>query len=178
MRYSVEINKIFKYRAQRWKDYTPSVRPSKDEIQKYKQMIKFNSRKSLKCLVFGATPELRDMLFELKCDVTVVDNNQYMIEKMSSLMNYNPKDEKTIVSDWINVDLKENHFDYILGDHVVNMLPISKYTHFLSKVKKLLAVGGIFINRVITIPQKSILTNLEAIKLYDKKKLSIMTSFG
>ncbi len=127
MKYSRKINDIFKYRADRWKDYTPSVRPSPDEINQYKQMIVSAGRVKPKCLILGSTPELRDLLYTLGCTVTLIDINEYMIQCMGNLMQHRSQNEKIIVGNWLTHQFGVNKFDFVIGDHIINMIPTSDY---------------------------------------------------
>lgn len=162
------INKIFKFRADRWVKYTPSVRPSPSEIFIYSKMISKVKRFGSNCLILGATPELREMSHDLNLNVTVLDTNKYMIDKMTKLMTRQNPTENVIVGNWIDYDLVEQQFDFILGDHVINMLPLNRYASFVDKLYSLLKKDGDIITRVITIPQNPLCTNDEAIRMYDR----------
>jgi hypothetical protein len=161
------INEIFKFRADRWVNYTPSVRPSPSEILIYSKMISTARETDSNCLILGATPELRDMACNLNLNVTVLDTNKYMINKMTGLMTRQNPTENVIVGNWVDYDFVEQQFDFILGDHVINMLPLNQYASFVDKLYSLLKKDGNIVTRIITVPQNSLCTNDEAIQMYD-----------
>ena len=65
--------------AARWERYyTPPGRPSKQAINTYKEFTSkaiAGAARQPRTLVLGSTPELRDLLQELKCQVAIVDIN-------------------------------------------------------------------------------------------------------
>jgi SAM-dependent methyltransferase len=141
--------------AERWKKYsTPPARPTKGDLVAYKKFIKqaAKGKRRPKVLVMGATPELRDLLYELKCEVTIIDVFAEMIKAMSALRKHQNAKEKIIVSDWIDNPLASDYFDVIIGDVVLENLPWDKHKSFLQGIARMLKPGGYFISRFFLIP--------------------------
>lgn len=138
--------------AERWdKLYTPPGRPSAEAIKFYKKFAKDATkglRQKPRGLVFGATPELRDLLFELKFDVVMIDINLEMIEAMTELTKHKNQQEVIIKGDWVNNCLKSNYFDVVLGDLILGNVPWGLQDALLKSIKRVLKPGGAFITKI------------------------------
>lgn len=136
-----------------WKSLKHPARPCKKNIRDYKKFIDevIAKKKFARVLVFGATPELRDILAQYhNIEITIVDFNIEMILGMTELMKYKEKTSREIwlKSDWLKAPLKENHYDVLLGDALFQNLPRLKHPFFVEKCYKLLKRGGYFITRL------------------------------
>ncbi|MDD5627396.1 MAG: class I SAM-dependent methyltransferase [Patescibacteria group bacterium] len=137
--------------AEVWKDLKPPMRPSRGEIKIYerflKQIIKKLGKKP-KVLLFGATPELRDLFAKYNLSVTMVDINPEMVSAMDKLTTrQNPK-EKKVWGDWLEFRVKEK-FDLACGDHLFCNIPFSKYNAFFENIIRHLNPDGYFVINVV-----------------------------
>ncbi|MDD4902053.1 MAG: class I SAM-dependent methyltransferase [Patescibacteria group bacterium] len=143
--------------AERWEKYnTNPGRPTKGDLAAYKKFIKqaVRGKKKPRALVMGATPELRDLLYELKCEVTIIDAIEVMVKAMNGLRKYKEAKEKIVISDWIDNPLAAGYFDVIVGDIVLANIPREKQNDLLRGVARMLKPGGYFVSRFYVLPDK------------------------
>lgn len=130
---------------EKWKSYEPPMVPSKREIEIYEEFIK--EKKGGNTLIFGATPQLRDILYKLGYNVTLIDFNERNIIMMETLMRYKNNKETKIISNWLDIE-KINFnkkFDLIVGDHFINNVGFKHYEFLFKKINELLKEDGFFI---------------------------------
>ena len=138
--------------AKLWMNYLPPSRPSLKDLIIYKTEIRthFAELNKVQALVLGATPELRDLLGELKTNVTVVDQNPYMINEMTRIRIYN-NCESIIVDDWFDfLSKRKESFNLVVSDLTQSNIPYDKHEVFYKLISEVLVPGGIFIDRVYT----------------------------
>ena len=131
--------------------YTPPGRPSEEAIEFYKEFAKDATcglKRKPRGLVLGATPELRDLLAEMKWEAVMIDVNLEMIEAMSALLKRNNPNEVIVKGDWIENPLRSGYFDAVFGDLVLANVPWSLQGAFLKNVRRVLRPGGAFITKV------------------------------
>lgn len=161
-----------------WKNYfTVPSRVSSDEAKKYKGWLKeiSKNKKPLKALVLGATPELRDVLFELGYQVYCIDINLDMFLAMDELMDKKNPGEVLIKANWLKNPLAGAFFDVILGDAVLPNIPWDQRKNFLIEIKRLLKPKGIFLTRAFYVPDKKRFSSVEEIfEYFSKKDLSLI----
>jgi len=138
--------------AVRWRDlYTAPGRPSLPDIRVYRAFVEDATRDTdgaPRVLVLGATPELRNFLHEMNCEVTIVDVNMEMILAMTELIKDKNAKEMVLRADWGEMPLSDNYFDVVIGDLVIpNVLP-EKRDAFVKRVHSVLKPGGAFVTRV------------------------------
>ncbi|NIM47052.1 MAG: methyltransferase domain-containing protein [Candidatus Aenigmarchaeota archaeon] len=165
--------------AYMWKTYfTVPSRISPQEIEKYREWLKEinKDKKPLKGLVLGATPELRDALFDFEYLVHSIDINLDMFLAMEELLkNKNPK-EVLIKANWLNNPLANSYFDVVVGDAILPNIPWKERSHLLSEVKRVLKPNGIFLTRTFCAPDKKPFSSVEEILEYFSKKEPNMQS--
>lgn len=127
-----------------WKYFTTPSRPSPSELKYIKNRI-LEKGESLKVLILGSTPEYRNICGELGIPVTIIDYNKLSYEILKELVEHMPK-ETFIEGNWIDVKLDEK-FDIILGDNVVNVIPLPNMKTFLANMSKMLNKKGLFFSR-------------------------------
>lgn len=138
--------------AERWETYyTPPGRPSIEALKYYKQFAKDATkglRRRPRGLVFGATPELRDLLTEMKFEATMIDINLEMINAMTEFIKRKNPQEVIIKEDWVNNCLKSNYFDVAVGDLILGNVPWESQDTLLKSVHRVLKPGGAFITKI------------------------------
>jgi ubiquinone/menaquinone biosynthesis C-methylase UbiE len=143
-------------RSEDWGRTTSPDRPSRYEVEIYEdyiQKIAKKSKKRIKALILGATPELRDMLAKYNADVTLADINLDMVKAMEPLLEYSDGKEKVVISNWLDIPLKSNYFDVVLCDHGVCHIPFEKWDAFFAEQARLLKKGGHLIKNIVTLEQ-------------------------
>lgn len=137
--------------AELWQDLKPPMRPSVGEIKIYekylKEVIKRLGRKP-KILLFGATPELRDLFARLECSVTMVDGNPEMVAAMDKLVKTKNRREKIIFGDWLNFKTKEK-FDLACGDHIYCNIKLAVWDKFSENIKRHLNRDGYLVTNMV-----------------------------
>jgi len=166
--------------ASMWKDYfTVPSRISPQEVEKYREWLKEinKDKKTLKGLVLGATPELRDALSDFGYLLYSIDINLDMFLAMDELLKNKNPNEVLIKANWLDNPLADNYFDVIVGDAVLPNIPWDERLHLLSEVKRLLKPNGIFLTRAFCVPDKKPFSNVEGIlEHFSKKEQPIMQS--
>jgi hypothetical protein len=132
--------------AEIWKKVQPPWRPNKNDINFCEKMIEMvlKSEKKPKALVFGSTPEIRDLLAKYKIKTTLVDANPSMKKAMDSLMKRKNKKEKVIFSNWLNVKLPLNYFDLVFGDGILCNIALGTWKELIFKINNSLKENGLF----------------------------------
>ncbi len=162
--------------AAHWKKLGPPARPCKKNIQDYKKFLNqvIQKKKFPKILIFGATPELRDIVtLHKNVEITVVDFNIEMLLAMTELMRHKDKKSREIwvKSDWLKLPLKENYYDVLMGDCLFQNIPHLKQLFFLEKCHNFLKKGGYFITRVgAKYPEAEVYKFKDLLKEYLKKE--------
>jgi len=173
-----ETSLIWKQIAKTWENYfSPPSRPSKGEVLQYNKWLMDIKGKNLKGLVLGATPELRDALFENNFKAYLIDINMEMIMAMGGLVkNQNPQ-EIIVKSNWLDNPLQEKYFDVILGDAVIPNVPWEKRGEFLKEIKRILKPKGYFLNRAFHVPEVKPYKKIEELlESFANKKASNKTA--
>jgi len=151
-----QFNQPWKAFAKRWeKYYTPPGRPSKQAINVYRKYAKEalkGLRRKPRGLIFGATPELRDLLTEMKFEVTIIDINMEMILAMSELTKKKNPEEIIIKSNWLASPLASNYYDVVLGDLVLSNIIPERQAKFLNEIIRILKSKGYWITRFEVVP--------------------------
>ncbi|MDD2646999.1 MAG: methyltransferase domain-containing protein [Patescibacteria group bacterium] len=135
-----------------WAKQRPPLIPSVDECKIIKNFIKkevYNSNKILKILILGSTPRFRDLAHSFKSEVTCADMNIDMLPAMAALMT-NPRaaeKEVWVRANWLQMPLRNNYYDIVLGDWVISNLPLKLQSVFFKKISLLIRSGGHFITR-------------------------------
>jgi ubiquinone/menaquinone biosynthesis C-methylase UbiE len=155
-----------------WKDFKPPLRPSKGELKIYDEYLKKVNpeKKRLSVLMFGSTPELRDLLSHHKLIVTIVDANPEMVRLMSKLVRKKNKSEKVIIGNWLDLDFDDNSFDFAVGDQVLNNVDIKDWPKMLGGIKRVLRPGGYFLSDCMINPYNNLLTVKNFYTHYSKNK--------
>jgi len=141
--------------AKAWGKFIPYARPSKSELvvfdRYYKRIHKRFKKtgKIPKSLIFGSTPEFRDLVlkngFESYC-VDISDKNFIQLRSLMKKKNIAAKKEKFIHSDWVHLKT-DKKFDVIIGDWSSNMIPPKKLDAFFRAVSKHLTKDGVALLR-------------------------------
>ncbi len=102
--------------------------------------------KNAKVLILGATPETRDLVKKYGLDLTIIDQNREMIEKMTSIMKEKGR-ENIVIGNWLSMPFKENTFDLVLGDGVSNNISYGETNAFFKEINRVLKKDGIMLLR-------------------------------
>ncbi len=163
------MSEKFEKTAAPWKDiadmwntyFTQPSRVSKDESNKYKEWLSNCTDSSKEILLLGVTPEIRESLAELKCNVTCIDINKEMISAMDSVLKIKNPNEKILNENWINNSLSDNSFDVVIGDAVLPNVSWEDREKLLFEVKRVLKPNGLFITRIFCVPREKPFKNVD-----------------
>lgn len=133
---------------QTWGKLSVPHRPTKKEIEVYRKFIGPGVAPGSRFLIFGATPELRDLAAELGVRPVLIDISWGMF---TGMLRYTkaarPKDEVWIKSDWRTAALPDNFFDVVLGDIFLRQVKPEEQIILVNKIAKCLRPGGKFVAR-------------------------------
>jgi SAM-dependent methyltransferase len=121
-------------------------RPNKNDIAFCEKMVKIilKKEKNPKALIFGATPEIRDLLAKYKIDTTLVDINPVMKRAMDKLMKLKNPKEKFVVDSWINVKLPSEYFDLAFSDGPLCNIALNTWGKLINNINGTLKKDGLF----------------------------------
>lgn len=160
-----ELTKPWEYLAKRFlpSDYTPPGAPSPQDLFAYRRLLKraVRGKRHPHVLILGATPGLRDILFEEGISSTTIDQSWAMITSMTSLRTHSDPNEVIVKANWLNNPLARHYFDVVLGDFVIANIPWVDQHRFFVSVLDLLKPRGVFITRVELLSPDWRLYNLE-----------------
>lgn len=136
---------------------TPST--SSEILVFYKKYFKeaVGRKKRAKVIVFGATPELRDIALEEGCEVVTVDLSLEQILKMAELMkNKSNLNEIIVRGNWLKIAdiLRNNNFDLIIGDGCFINISLKGQEKLAEVCQKLLKKDGYLLIRDTVIISK------------------------
>lgn len=150
--------------AYMWNTYfTQPSRVSKDEASQYKKWLSkySDSGASKNVLLLGVTPEIRECLAGLKCNVTCIDINKEMISAMDSVLKAKNPTERILNENWLDNSLPGNSFNIVVGDAVLPNVAWADREKLLMQIKRILKPGGLFITRVFCVPRKKPFRNMD-----------------
>ncbi len=173
-----QTSHTWKQIAQVWEQqFTVPSRPSAAEVAKYLGWTKSVTQPKTKGLVLGATPELRDVLFECGIQVHAIDLNLEMLLGMTELLQHANPNEVLIKSNWLTSPLESEYFDIVLGDAVFPNIPWETRVRFFSEIKRWLKPGGHFINRAFFVPEQKPYESVQAlVEHYENCEVSYQTA--
>lgn len=131
--------------------------------------------KAPKMLVLGVTPELRDLGLRMGFEVTAVDINMNMINKMNELVEIKNREKEIIIKGgWLDVPLRKNSFHCVVCDVSFNNLTLRDFPRLFKKLQTILAPGGCVSLKEVVHPDndKQINSFEKNVELYRKKKIS------
>lgn len=129
-----------------WSKLSPPWRPSIKDIKFWEKRIIELKRKNLKVLIFGSTPEIRDMLARNNINPTLLEANPSMYRAMSEIAKIKNK-ENPVFGNWLEADkiFSKNSFDVVMGDLPHCNVDYSKWPDFFTNVYNILKPGGQFL---------------------------------
>ena len=134
-----------------WSKITEPAIPSKNEIQFIREYISNNylAQHEFKVLILGSTPRLRDLLSEFQnCKVFLCDINPEMTFAMTELLKRaNPENETWVKASWLDMPLRDDEFDFVLGDFTYDNVPFEFHEQFMSEVHRVLKKDGVYLGR-------------------------------
>ena len=158
--------------AEMWNTYfTQPSRVSKDESDKYKEWLSKYADPSKNILLLGVTPEIRESLAGLNCNVTCIDINKEMISAMDSVLKVKNPLEEILNENWLDNSLPGNSFDIVIGDAVLPNVAWEERETLLLEVKRVLKPDGLFITRAFCVPGEKPFRNVdELLKKFSTKE--------
>ena len=158
--------------AEMWNTYfTQPSRVSKDESNKYKEWLSKYADPSKNILLLGVTPEIRESLAGLNCNVTCIDINKEMISAMDSVLKVKNPLEEILNENWLDNSLPDNSFDIVIGDAVLPNVAWEEREKLLMEVKRVLKPDGLFITRAFCVPGEKPFRNIdELLKKFSTKE--------
>ena len=125
-------------------NYVGAPSASPDTMRIYEELLlKAVRSKSFKACIFGATPEIRDLVLKHGGQLTTVDISPDMIKKCNALMKYQDhKNETVIEADWLDNSLDDNQFDVVMGDGTSNNVAYKDQDKLFGAMNKLLKKDG------------------------------------
>jgi len=127
--------------------------PSSDDLKIYKKYLTADGGNK-RVLLLGSTPLLRNLLNELgfknyviaDFSSAAIENSLQALNKLG--INIDPENEIWLKSDWLEMPLESESFDYIAGDMVFTQIEPNKQPFFVKELSSLLIQNGIFIGRM------------------------------
>lgn len=142
--------------------YIAAPSAGKGIIARYEQLIDqaVEGRESFDAVVFGATPEVRDMVLARNGRLTTVDQSEESIAKCNLSLKHQQDPRETIVmQNWLVTTIPDASADIVLGDGIFNNIPFESYGDLFRQIVRVLREGGYCILREgVIAPSRSIKT--------------------
>ncbi len=176
------MKEAWKQIAQVYNTLLPPNRPSKRDLEIYGEFIKPKLKKDINILLFGSTPELRDLLHSTclvyNANLTMVDMTKDMYEAMTSLMeSRNPK-EKFLNKMWQDTGLESKSCDLIIADEIIVNIPLEGRDQLFSEIVRLLKDDGLFITRHNEITSADKVLSKDSIREEFQKAVDLKQTVG
>ena len=146
--------------ANEWKKYQGfTVRPLASTVSYYSDLIHSFSRND-KFMIYGGTPEIRNIFQLLDLPVTLLDKSEQVIHAMGRLTHSESPvapNERFIKMDWLQDDTAPEKMDFIIGDDAINMVPWEHFDTFLKNTKRRLNKNGLFVCHLLVKPDDSLI---------------------
>lgn len=121
----------------------PPLRPSKDDLRVFEKTLRAAGiGPQSRVLVFGSTPELRDLALRHGASVTAADHSPQMMAAMTQLMVENRQREEQLTADWLGIPRDDSSYDIAMGDNFLNMLPSHLSAALVNEISRLPKPGG------------------------------------
>ena len=135
-----------------WDLVLPPSRPSEHHLRWFRSHLS-TLRPEDPIGVLGSTPELRDLLSELKFrDIYVLEKNQSFLEKMNEL-RVRESHETILLGDWLRTLRDcEQRFGAVVSDLTSGNVPYSRRKEFYFLIARSLRKAGIFCDKLLSHP--------------------------
>lgn len=154
MQYMLATNEI--KIAKEWEKYKGfTVRPLPSTIHFYEEIISQYLPEE-KFLIYGGTPEIRNIFQYLDYKLTLVDRSEEMVRAMGLLTKSKApiaRNEHFIKSEWLNLSVLNKKFNLIIGDDAINMVKWDDFELFLQNSYVSLEDNGTFICHLLIKPE-------------------------
>jgi hypothetical protein len=138
---------IWEANARKWPAAGPPWRPSPGDIAVYRRLL--GAGATGRVVLFGVTPELRDLLARAGIRPVVVDTSAAMHAATSRLLrDADAAHETWIQTDWCDSGLAPGSVDLLLGDMLWWVDSVAKQRSVRDAIHALLKPGGLFVGRV------------------------------
>ena len=159
--------RIMDARVKERKNYVGAPSAGVGIFRTYKELLKksIGKKKKFRALIWGSTPELRDLILDLKGESVIVDISWEAIQKTSAIMKHqNHHNEIILKASWFNDLLMDSYFDVALGDLSAVNLTIRNQEKLFKETARLLKSGGFFILRDVIFNPERDMRKLEDIE--------------
>ena len=121
--------------------YLAAPSAGKGILAEYERLIDTarQGKESFDAVVFGATPELRDMVLDRGGNLTTVDFSAESFEKRGAAMEHvgDPR-EHIKVESWLETTCGDASADIVLGDGIFNNIPFDSYERLFGQIHRIL----------------------------------------
>jgi len=141
--------------AKEWEKYKGfTVRPLPSTTSYYREIIQHKGRHN-KFLLFGGTPEIRNIMQQCGFELVIIDRSPQVVRAMGRLTQSGmpvSENETLVEIDWLDLNLFDNRFDVLIGDDAINMVKWDHFDLFLENAARALNPGGIFLCHLLVKP--------------------------
>lgn len=166
-----------------WDRLGPPHRPTDEEIGIYKDFLMSAGVLPARLVIFGATPELRDLAAGLGIRAGVFDIEPRFFTGFLRFCRVARAEHETwIKGDWLTDILPRGRYEAILGDLILRNVDVSEQERLLDNIAEACAAHGRLITRVHYINSENIRRSWEEIfddaagSSYAGKKYEVMGS--
>ncbi|MDD4902056.1 MAG: class I SAM-dependent methyltransferase [Patescibacteria group bacterium] len=144
-----------------WRLLSSPGRPSREDLKNYDKFLKIalQGKKNAVIVVYGSTPEIRDLLSRYSqkqgAKVSCLEMTKDMFIAMTSMVKKKNNREKFVEGNWIVAAkvIKPGSVDVCIGDYLLGNIG-GHESEFFSQAKKILKSDGYFITRNLTRAEK------------------------
>ncbi len=145
--------------AHEWEKYRGyTVRPLPSTIAYYQHWIAHVKPPS--SLIYGGTPEIRNLFQALAFHVVMIDKATEMVRAMGTLTRDGTPiavNETFVNKNWLQAGSLNQQFDLVIGDDAINMVSWKEFDLFLQHTHQLLHDNGLFICHLLVQPDEKLI---------------------
>jgi hypothetical protein len=137
--------------AHQFQHQQPPLRPCADDIHFLLQTVRFWHRRQsppqIKILLLGVTPEIANAEWPPSTSLLAIEKSQAMIDVVWP--GNIPGQREVILGNWFDIDLKNQPFDFVVGDGFLTGANYpDQYHQFAERISQWLAPSGLLSARL------------------------------
>lgn len=139
--------------ARSWGLLGPPLRPSPEDVRLFEDVVARSTRRPLRALLLGVTPEIATMGWPAGAELTAIDRNASMIAGVFPTSGL-PPGARAVEGDWLKMPFEEHAFDVVIGDGCLTTLEFGAYGSFAEACRRVLDRDGALVLRLFVSPEE------------------------
>jgi SAM-dependent methyltransferase len=143
----VEHERLWQQHWLRWDHFEPPLRPQASDIEHMERTLaELPTRRPLRALLLGVTPEIATLRWPAGTQLTAVDRSPGMIRNVWPATA--PPNARVLLGDWLSLPLRDGSCDVVLGDGCFSQVSHPAAAQALvSQIRRVLDPSGMLLMR-------------------------------